>query len=622
VISSKGLRALEAAVRELDTAVEHTPELGGVREMLQQQMPALFPAGGISLAAAGLTADGGAAMFFSPSGARLWILPVTDRAKFLAFVNGTAADDGDQVGELTCKTVRDHYACAKPPGLLGRLGGGGLRDSVKLVGARGDVEVAIEDTNERGRLGAVAQLEHGTVVVRGALRTASVRGQLPNAAEQRFDATKLAGFGVLNVGPALSKEPVPAEPLAAGVTLADLVGNMTGPILLSLPPGIRQFDVRVPMKDPRIAQALVTHCEDIPYLAILSSRFSDGVCHLTVPGVSVDLDVSLEGSELRARATKPGATSTVALHPTPIASELSSGAWAYAVYGRGTVIGSFQQLVRSSVDVLFGIRLLSWLSEGGIGVRSEGDVLRFFAAVRTVWSYPDDVRTKWLALTAQELIDPATLETARTIAASAPSAPAADDVAAGTAVMVPMAALAMTAGLVVGARLDTQTMRNLGLGSSPNASAAVVLEKFATFKDAMCACRDAACAKRVSDEMTAWSMDQARRNGRPPQLSEAERARASALGEEMGTCLMRIGSAVGNLVDEYVAKNAEFRDRICACKDVACGEQASHELTTWSEAFVKTLPPGSRMSPVDDRKMEKIEQEVHACMEALRAGNK
>lgn len=80
------------------------------------------------------------------------------------------------------------------------------------------------------------------------------------------------------------------------------------------------------------------------------------------------------------------------------------------------------------------------------------------------------------------------------------------------------------------------------------------------------------------------------------------------------------GMATPHDATEYIAKNSELRDRLCACKDLACGEAVNRELTAWSEAFVKGLPQGATMSPADDRTMQKIEHEVRACMRALRAG--
>jgi hypothetical protein len=64
----------------------------------------------------------------------------------------------------------------------------------------------------------------------------------------------------------------------------------------------------------------------------------------------------------------------------------------------------------------------------------------------------------------------------------------------------------------------------------------------------------------------------------------------------------------------------QFKNRLCACKDLECGEAVNRELTTWSEAFVQNLPAGSTMSAIDDRRVQMIQDQVRACMDALRAG--
>jgi hypothetical protein len=46
-------------------------------------------------------------------------------------------------------------------------------------------------------------------------------------------------------------------------------------------------------------------------------------------------------------------------------------------------------------------------------------------------------------------------------------------------------------------------------------------EKTSAFADAMCACKDADCAKKVMDDMTKWSTEWAK-NAKPDQVPDAE----------------------------------------------------------------------------------------------------
>jgi hypothetical protein len=64
-----------------------------------------------------------------------------------------------------------------------------------------------------------------------------------------------------------------------------------------------------------------------------------------------------------------------------------------------------------------------------------------------------------------------------------------------------------------------------------------VMTKFHEFADAMCACKDADCAKRVSDDMTAWSQEQAKAAKEPLKMSEDEQKQAVEIGTHMGECM-------------------------------------------------------------------------------------
>jgi hypothetical protein len=150
------------------------------------------------------------------------------------------------------------------------------------------------------------------------------------------------------------------------------------------------------------------------------------------------------------------------------------------------------------------------------------------------------------------------------------------------------------------------------------------LTKLAELKDAMCACRDAACANQVSDDMTRWSMAAVAQTRSPPtQLSAADQERAAAIGSEMATCLQAaMGSGPETDAMRYVAKNGEFKDRLCACTDAKCAKAVAREMTTWSEDFVKQHGDGSSMTPVDHANLDAIERDVQACMRKLGATSK
>ena len=72
------------------------------------------------------------------------------------------------------------------------------------------------------------------------------------------------------------------------------------------------------------------------------------------------------------------------------------------------------------------------------------------------------------------------------------------------------------------------------------------MAKMSELKDKMCACKDPDCAKKVSDEMTAWSQQQGSKQKEPAKMSEADQKKATELGIAMGECMqkaMNTGSA-------------------------------------------------------------------------------
>ena len=66
---------------------------------------------------------------------------------------------------------------------------------------------------------------------------------------------------------------------------------------------------------------------------------------------------------------------------------------------------------------------------------------------------------------------------------------------------------------------------------------------------------------------------------------------------------------------EAIAKLLALKDKMCACKDKACSEKVSAELTDWGQvqekaAGDKAAPPGDE----DDKKIEEIKDEISECL--------
>ena len=69
------------------------------------------------------------------------------------------------------------------------------------------------------------------------------------------------------------------------------------------------------------------------------------------------------------------------------------------------------------------------------------------------------------------------------------------------------------------------------------------MQTFERFTGDMCQCKDAACAKHVSDDMTTWAMAMEKEWQPPPRLDEAQTKRATEIGTRMADCMVKAMSA-------------------------------------------------------------------------------
>lgn len=60
------------------------------------------------------------------------------------------------------------------------------------------------------------------------------------------------------------------------------------------------------------------------------------------------------------------------------------------------------------------------------------------------------------------------------------------------------------------------------------------------FRDQFCACADANCATRVSDDMTKWAQEISKKWGEDqPKLTEEQSKQLQQIGEQMGQCMTK-----------------------------------------------------------------------------------
>jgi hypothetical protein len=152
------------------------------------------------------------------------------------------------------------------------------------------------------------------------------------------------------------------------------------------------------------------------------------------------------------------------------------------------------------------------------------------------------------------------------------------------------------------------------------------LSEYEGLKDKMCACKDAACAKGVKDEIDQWR-DSMKKNfdkdEKPPaKLNE----QGEKIDKEMRECRRKLrdadkgegaagaagGGGAGTPAD-MLAKLAEYKDKVCACADKACADKVR---TDMAGSMSATMPPG--MSDDDAKKSRDLSQAAMECAQKLK----
>jgi type IV pilus assembly protein PilA len=463
VVSPAALTRLEAGYNAVTKTINAVPEMAPLKAQLDQELQEALGTSTASLAALGFTSKPGIAFFATGEDEVIAILPVADRDKFLAVTKGTKGTDSDTIKRATCKTVKGVYACTRTAALFDRLGKGDMSSALKLAGARGDIELVVAIPNTQIQIAGVAQLGPGGFTVRAAVKGAppGVKQFLVNG-KPRTDGDKTAGFALLEFAGYLKmlKDKVPPLPIAPGVTADALVKSIDGPLTLTIDNGSTMIDLRLPLNNPDPSKALLAACDQLPPLAQAGATVKDGTCHVSVPQMQMDIDGWVDGKTLRIgkKGAQSGSGPSAAM--SPVAKELASGEWIFTMFGRGTMFGKTSMQLpgpppQMPPQALLGIRAMTVLNEIGIGVRLDGDVIRGIATVRTIWSNPDDVVAKLVAIDPLDVLQGKGGDKGMAIADAHPKSPFAGDYQTGiSGLMVPAATLGVLAAVAVPAFMD------------------------------------------------------------------------------------------------------------------------------------------------------------------------
>jgi hypothetical protein len=463
VLSGKGVAMIERGYAAVHAMIDTVPDLAAVKVQLTE---ALGPFGtNLTLADFGFTKAKGAALFMMKDG-MVAILPIADRDKFLAKVNGVKGDV-DKVDTTTCKILREHYVCASEPSLLETIGTGSLQQH--LV-ARGEIEIVGAELpfgTPPMTVAAAVQLSRGAAVLRATVThmPPQVAGKLAQTATPKVDAAKTSGFALIDLRAWL---PGSDEKLVGEATVAKALASLDGLLSVTTPAGHTVLNVEQPLNAVEPLATIVANCAELPGAEAINATSTGGVCRFKAPSWDVELDMWLDGKTLRIGKQQPvTAASNVPI--TPIAAELAKGPWSLLFWGRGTMLAGPPLEGVEAVDVppesAMVIRMMALVTELGLGARQQGDKVEVVATVRTIFSNPDDVVTKLAAITAKDIAATRARALAEPIARSAPSSPFAQDFAAGHAgLLVPTAVSGQLVSMVVSALM---LMRQQELPAAP-----------------------------------------------------------------------------------------------------------------------------------------------------------
>jgi hypothetical protein len=455
VITGKALVLVDKALSNMRGILSRTQGLEAAAAQLDVVKKEIVGTAN-SYADAGLALEQGLAFFTGGDKRTVLVLPVADRAKFVASRGGTTQGDVDRIGELTCKPVAARYACSEDPAFLA-LGGGDLGKHAGVNGVRGDGELvfvlppadpqAPMPFEPTGPITATLNIRDGELVLRGNL-PAKLLGPLAEIAalpRAKLDVDAAGGFLIVPLG--MATRTLPDVPIVPGVTLHALFGSFAGPLQAVVPAGANDVDVRIALKDPAPASAVVGKCGELGKLLPVTPG-PDGSCQVgPIPQLGVSAAVWVEGNELRAaKARGPAPTVLAASPPSPAGKELAG--YTGAFWGHGLLVGAgVANLPPQAVAMMSAF---STLTELGMGADFRPDGISVLIVGRTIHQNPYALFTRLDAALASG--DAAIVEA---LAKENPGSPLAHDYAAGPlGLAVPSFSVGVLAAIAIPAFLQ------------------------------------------------------------------------------------------------------------------------------------------------------------------------
>ena len=468
VASPAALTYVEHAYGDVSKFLGAIPEVAPAFAKMQESMKKELGTEVLTFDAVGMSTQKGIAVFMRADKRGVVILPVTDRDKFMKIVKGTKGEPFDTFphDKTVCETTHGVYVCASDKEMFDLLGKGKL--DAGDANARGDLEFAMKDfAGAKGgdvkvNVAVVGQLARGQLIFRGVASGFPI-GPLAHAASPQKPHTegdRTTGFALAMVKQFIAMAPFPDQPKIGGVSPRDVANTIEDPITMTAQS--TTIELRVPLSDVTPMKTILDHCVEIG--AQLGAKVVDGACQVTapnLPGVPIDLWIEDKALHIGQKHATKGTTVTM----TALGKELAGNEWHYAFYGRGSILASTptmwdgwrtaQQMIPQDMTLMLHgmIRGLAMINEAGLGMKVDGDKLRFVFGLRTGWENPDDVVAKLAAINPDDVVAGKGPELAKSIAPA--GSPLSDDVKAGyPGLMAPSAMVGVLAAVAVPAFMD------------------------------------------------------------------------------------------------------------------------------------------------------------------------
>jgi hypothetical protein len=457
IVTGRALGLADRAVAFVHRVAGTIPDAEGAVTTIDQLRRMLL-GGAASYADAGLDLDRGLAFFGDGTNeGTVMVLPVSDRDRFVA-THGTRDGDVDKIGRATCKPIGAHYACSRDPASL-VLGGGDLGKHAGVSGVRGEAEMVVDLTSPKlplppsvpfkptGPATLVIGLARGELVIRGHLPAtfSDPVAAFTRAKPASFDVTRASGFAILPLDVVASL--VPDAQLIPGVSIRELLASVAGPLQITIPAGVADAELRVPLGDPGPATKLLAGCGMLG--ALVPATAGPGSCSVgPIPPFGISAAIWLDGNTLRgAREQGVIPKGTDAAPPSAAGRELAGYTVAY--WGRGSLIGIDVPGVPPQIAPL--MRAFGYLSELGMGGRVTPDGASILLVARTIHDNPPEVAAKLEAMIAKG----APWTEVEALAAASPGTPLAADVSAGRiGLMAPNAVIGVLAAVAIPAFIE------------------------------------------------------------------------------------------------------------------------------------------------------------------------